>query len=365
MARIELRNLYHSYEVKTSAREKDIFKIENMNLIWEDGTANALLGPSGCGKTTILNIISGLLRPKSGQVFFDGTDVTESSPKERHIAQVFQFPVVYDTMSVYDNLAFPLRNDKMPESQIEKRVEEVADILELKSLIKTPTTQLNATDKQKVAVGRGIVRKNTSAVLLDEPLTVIDHKLRYGIRRKLKQVQQITGMTMIYVTHDQHEALTFADHVTILKGGEVVQSSTPAELYANPKTPFCGYFIGSPGMNFIDCAEVEGKRLNLGELFVPVSEKTAKKLREAKGKIQVGIRPEQIEVTLEKTGDNPLFVIKVIEDTGAYKILTLTAGAHRIKVRTSSELQVSEGNEVFLHFPERAMKFYEDGLLIN
>jgi len=364
LARIELKNIFHCYELETKRREKNIFRINGLNITWKNGTANALLGPSGCGKTTLLNIISGLIKQNRGLVLFDGKDVTELSPKERHIAQVFQFPVIYDTMSVYDNLAFPLRNDRLSETTIKKRIAEIADIMDLKEIISIPTNQLNSTDKQKVAVGRGIVRENTSAVLLDEPLTVIDHKLRYDIRRKLKEVQKITNMTMIYVTHDQHEALTFADYVTILKDGEVMQSSSPAELYTNPETPFCGYFIGSPGMNIFPC-RIEGNMLKIENFTIPVSNQTAKKLQVAKGKLQLGIRPEHVEISTKKSRDVLSFTVRVVEDTGAYRILTLSTGKIKIKVRADTKFQIQEGDEVFVHLPEDSMKFYHDGRLIH
>lgn len=364
MAKIELKNINHTYVMENGIQKSDsnmrIFKIENLNISWEDGTANALLGPSGCGKTTILNIISGLLKPNSGQVLFNDKNVTDLSPRERHIAQVFQFPVVYDSMNVFDNIAFPLRNDKLPEDEVRKRVHEVAEILELTPYLKYSTTDLGLTEKQKVSLGRGIVRKDTSAVLLDEPLTVIDHKLKYSLRRKLKEVQKILKMTMIYVTHDQHEALTFADHVTLLKDGKIMQSSSPEELHFNPLSPFCGYFIGSPGMNILDCV-LKGKFLDFGGIFeISLSEVLAEKLNKIGQTFQLGIRPEYVEIEKgEKTGC-PYMRVNVIEDTGAYRILTLILKGIKIKARVSESFEIQEGDFVSVNFPEDKIKIFKD-----
>ena len=209
MAEIRLQQLAHSYSAHPSGPED--YAIREMTHIWEQGGAYALLGPSGCGKSTLLNIISGLLSPSEGKVMFDETVVNDMSPEERNIAQVFQFPVVYDTMTVYDNLAFPLRNQGMPEAKVKIKVHEIADVLDLQPLLKKKAKGLTADEKQKVSMGRGLVRDDVSAILFDEPLTVIDPHLKWKLRRKLKQIHEQFNITMVYVTHDQLEASTFAD----------------------------------------------------------------------------------------------------------------------------------------------------------
>ena len=176
---------------------------------FEDGGAYALLGPSGCGKTTMLNIMSGLLVPSHGSVKFDGQDMTRATPQERNIAQVFQFPVIYDTMTVAQNLAFPLKNRKVPAEQIKARVGQIAEMLEMSHQLDMRAAGLSADQKQKISLGRGLVRPDVSAVLFDEPLTVIDPHLKWQLRRKLKQIHHELKLTLIYVTHDQVEALTF------------------------------------------------------------------------------------------------------------------------------------------------------------
>lgn len=359
MATIELHNLSHWYEERLGQGEKSGFSIQDLNLTWDDGSANALLGPSGCGKTTILNIISGLLRPRTGQVLFDDEDVTTLSPKDRHIAQVFQFPVIYDSMNVFDNLAFPLRNDGIAEADITQRVHEIAELLELTDLLKVPSGKLTAADKQKISLGRGIVRKNTAVVMLDEPLTVIDPKLKWALRRKLRQVQRQLKVTMIYVTHDQHEALTFADSVTIMKDGDVIQTGTPEELHSEPASPFIGYFIGSPGMNILECTLRENA-LHINGFTLAISADLASKLASHGHQFRLGIRPEFVQVSPEQQEGWMPYTVLVVEDTGAYKVLTLSADAIKIKARVSELMEITEDEQVWVHFPEESVKIFKE-----
>lgn len=225
MARIELNEIAHSY-LKNPKDESD-YALKRIHNEWDDGGAYALLGPSGCGKTTLLNVISGLLTPSKGRVFYNGKDVTDLPPEKRNIAQVFQFPVLYDTMSVFNNLAFPLRNRGVEENEVKKRVLEVAEILDLTPFLKKRAAGLAADAKQKISLGRGLVRSDVAAILFDEPLTVIDPHLKWHLRRKLKEVHEQLKLTLVYVTHDQVEALTFADQVLVMYEGELVQIGTP------------------------------------------------------------------------------------------------------------------------------------------
>ncbi|MBT8476367.1 MAG: ABC transporter ATP-binding protein, partial [Alphaproteobacteria bacterium] len=251
MAEIRLKSLRHSYLPSPKAAED--YALKEINLAWDDGGAYALLGPSGCGKTTLLNIISGLLTPSEGRILFDDTDVTDLPPDQRNIAQVFQFPVIYDTMTVYDNLAFPLRNRGVDEAQVDARVREIAVMLELEDSLRTRASHLTPDSKQKISMGRGLVRDDVNVIMFDEPLTVIDPELKWKLRSKLKELHQKIAVTMIYVTHDQTEALTFADQVVVMQDGEIVQIGTPVELFERPQHTFVGHFIGSPGMNILPC----------------------------------------------------------------------------------------------------------------
>lgn len=357
MARIDLKNLAHSY-ISNPAADTD-YALLKTNHIWEDGSAYALLGPSGCGKTTLLNIISGLLQPSEGEVLFDGKDVTTLLPQERNIAQVFQFPVIYDTMSVYDNLAFPLRNRKLPESDIRERVMEVADMLEMKDDLKKRAANLSADAKQKISLGRGLVRSDVAAILFDEPLTVIDPHLKLLLRRKLKQIHARFNLTMVYVTHDQLEALTFADQVVVMNEGQVLQIGTPQDLFENPQHTFVGNFIGSPGMNFLPC-QVKNCIASIGELQIPIGNGT-----EQRGNnFELGIRPEFLKLHATQSPGTHKVAIKEVENLGNCQIVTVRFDEQTLKVK------VPEGQDIpaesgFLEFPQQWIRIYADGKLVK
>jgi glycerol transport system ATP-binding protein len=312
MARITLDGIAHSYLPKPKT-EAD-FALKRMDHIWQDGGAYALLGPSGCGKTTLLNIISGLITPTHGRILFGQDDVTQLLTQDRNIAQVFQFPVIYDTMTVAENLAFPLRNRRVPEADIKRRVDELIDMLELGGKANRKARALTADEKQKISLGRGLVRSDVNAILLDEPLTVIDPHLKWELRSQLKHLHKRLGFTMIYVTHDQTEALTLADQVVVMYEGEVVQMGTPTELFEMPRHTFVGYFIGSPGMNVLPC-KVEGNRARLqGDITVPL----ARNYGTVAGATELGIRPEYIRIG--EAGEIPLD-IRGVESIGRYRIV--------------------------------------------
>ena len=311
MAQITLKNLAHSYFPNPKS-EAD-FALKEMDHVWQDGGAYALLGSSGCGKTTLLNIISGLLRPSQGRVLFGDRDVTDAETAARNIAQVFQFPVVYDTMTVRDNLAFPLRNRGMDAGYIATRVQDVARMIGMEEVLHRKAKGLTADAKQKISLGRGMVREDVNAILFDEPLTVIDPHMKWELRTQLKQLHHEFGHTMIYVTHDQTEALTFADKVVVMYDGRVVQMGTPEELFETPAHTFVGYFIGSPGMNFFD-AEVQGTRARLGDAVVDLGAAYGPQT----GRVQIGIRPEHAVLT---AGEGLPFSIRRVEDVGRHRLV--------------------------------------------
>jgi len=365
MARIELKNIYHSYtmerceELPADCDLNTDFVIRDLNLVWEAGSANALLGPSGCGKTTILNIISGLLIPTTGRILYDGRDITTLPTEQRHIAQVFQFPVVYDTMSVYKNLAFPLKNERVSKAEIKKRVENIAEVLDLTDVLHVSAGKISQANKQKVSLGRGIVREDTVAILFDEPLTVIDPKEKYVLRRKIREVQRQLNITTIYVTHDQHEALTFADKVTVLRDGCVVQTGSPEQLHAEPESPFIGYFIGSPGMNLLDCRLTE-KGLAFADFTLPISAGMEAKLRPHGTELLFGIRPEFIEVSARESADWLRWKVVLVENIGSFKIVTMSSDGIQIKSRAQENTRVETGDWVWARFPEDKIKVFKD-----
>ncbi len=361
MARIELRELAHSYHPKPTSLDQ--YALKRLDHVWEDGKAYALLGPSGCGKSTMLNIISGLLAPSEGRVLFDGKDVTQLRPEQRNIAQVFQFPVIYDTMTVYDNLAFPLRNRGVDEHKIKTRVTEVSAMLELDDLLGRRGVGLSADQKQKISMGRGLVRDDVAAILFDEPLTVIDPHLKFLIRRKLKQVHERFSHTMVYVTHDQVEALTFADKVVVFYNGYVVQLGEPHELFESPEHTFVGYFIGSPGMNVLPC-ELDGNNAVVGPLRVPLPDGIPAKARSIGGKLELGIRPEFLELSATPTDGAVQVTLVDIQDLGNYEIATVRLGEHKLLVKLHED-QTAPRETAWMTTPTQWTRLYADDWLVK
>src|SRR5947207_3639266 len=224
MARIDLVDLAHSYG--GDGADPESFAVKAVRMSWREDGAFGLLGPSGCGKTTLLNLISGIVAPSRGKILFDGADITPLSTQKRNIAQVFQFPVIYDTMTVGQNLAFPLQNRGVPKAEAEARVRQIADLLDLTFYLDRKATRLTADAKQKISLGRGLVRSDVAAVLFDEPLTVIDPHLKWQLRRKLKQIHRELQLTLIRVTHDPVEPLTFAVGVVVITRAKAVRSGS-------------------------------------------------------------------------------------------------------------------------------------------
>jgi glycerol transport system ATP-binding protein len=355
MSKITLKDLSHSYLEKQNSN--DDWALRNINIDWKDGGAYALLGPSGCGKTTLLNIISGLLNPTKGKVFFNNEDITLKSPVERNIAQIFQFPVIYDTMTVYNNLAFPLKNRGIPPNEIDERVKEIAEMLELTKTLYNRASGLTADGKQKISLGRGLARSDVNVIMFDEPLTVIDPHLKWVLRSKLKELHQKINRTMIYVTHDQTEALTFADQVVVMHEGEIVQTGSPVELFEKPKHTFVGYFIGSPGMNIIPC-EIQNGIAEVAGIKIPTSNEI--KQTSNFSKTEIGIRPEF--VSFSKDGI-PVKILKV-NNTGRYKIIDTECKNGKIKILSHSSKEIPSGS-AFLSFDKKYTYAYGDSRIIE
>lgn len=354
MARITLSGLAHAYGPAPKAPED--WAVKRMELDWEDGGAYALLGPSGCGKSTLLNIISGLVRPTEGRILFDGRDVTAEPPDRRNIAQVFQFPVIYDTMTVRQNLAFPLRNRGASEAKIAERVAAIAEMLELGPLLDRRAAGLAPDEKQKISMGRGLVREDVAVVMFDEPLTVIDPHLKWKLRSKLKELHSRVRATMIYVTHDQTEALTFADRVVVMQDGEVVQTGAPVELFERPGHTFVGHFIGSPGMNVIPCELRDG-----GAFVGGAHVATEGPAPRAAGRIEIGVRPEH--VTLAAQG-LPARIEKV-SDLGRRRLVSARVGETRVNALLEGEVDAGPGDAVRLAFRPDRTRIYADGWLVS
>lgn len=355
MARITLNNIRHSY--LPNPKSDDDYALQRVHLDWDDGGAYALLGPSGCGKTTLLNIISGLLIPSEGQLLFDDQDVTALEPDERNIAQVFQFPVIYDTMTVRENLSFPLRNRGVDEETIATRVAEIAAMLELDSMLDKKAAGLTPDNKQKISLGRGLVRDDVNVIMFDEPLTVIDPHLKWKLRSKLKELHQKVNRTMIYVTHDQTEALTFADQVVVMNFGQVLQVGTPVELFERPTHTFVGHFIGSPGMNVLPASVVAGSVQIAGHAVDTASDIANLK----QGTVEVGVRPEFV-----RFADSGIpGAVETVMDVDRHTVVKVKLDGldHSVNVIVDEGDELPEGN-VHVQFEPAQTRLYEDGWIV-
>ena len=357
MAKIELKNIAHSYDYKS---ENPTYALNPFSLTWEDGGCYAILGPSGCGKTTMLNIMSGLVSPSKGSVLFDGTDITSIKTEKRNIAQVFQFPVIYNTMSVYSNLAFPLKCRNFNENIIKSKVIEVAEILNLNLLLDKAAKELTADQKQLISLGRGLVREDVAAILMDEPLTVIDPDLKFRLRRKLKEINEKYNTTLIYVTHDQNEAMTFAKKIIVMDSGNIVQVGNPKELFERPQTTFVGYFIGSPAMNIYDCTALSDFNVSIGDIKL----KTSTNLSNVKSEqLKIGIRSEFIKLVNDRSDNTIEGKIENVEDFGNYKLVSVNKNNLIIKAKIEREMEIPQ-DTVLLKIPAEHCCIYKNNHLI-
>ena len=348
MAQITLDHIRHAY-MPNPTSESD-YALKEVDHVWQDGGAYALLGPSGCGKTTLLNIISGLLTPSEGKIFFGSSNVTNLAPESRNIAQVFQFPVVYDTMTVFDNIAFPLRNRGIHEDEVKARVTETIKMLDMEATAHKKARGLTADAKQKVSLGRGMVRSDVNAILFDEPLTVIDPHMKWELRSQLKLLHKKFGHTMVYVTHDQTEALTFADKVVVMHGGMIVQIGTPEDLFERPSHTFVGYFIGSPGMNFFKVGAAD-EQVAIGSQSVKIP--SGIKLP-ANRKIELGVRPEYVRLDAEGM---PIQISQV-EDIGRERIIRAKLEGLDICLLAGEDEAIP--SEAKISFAPEGINFYAD-----
>jgi multiple sugar transport system ATP-binding protein len=283
MAEIELRNVSKVFS-------GDVLAIDDVSLRIEDGEFIALVGPSGCGKSTLLRSIAGLEEVTAGEIAIDGRDVTDLAPRHRDIAMVFQSYALYPHMSVRQNLGYGLKVRRTPKQEIRRRVDEIAALLGLTELLERKPAQLSGGQRQRVAMGRAIARQ-PQAFLMDEPLSNLDAKLRVGMRAALAQLHQQLGVTTVYVTHDQVEAMTLGQRVAVMKDGRILQVDTPQVLYEQPRDLFVAGFIGSPAMNLVE-ATIVGSEVVLGELRVPLD---PVRRPPVDGPVVLGIRPEAFE----------------------------------------------------------------------
>lgn len=351
MAQVILKDLTKTF--------KSVIAVNKMNLEIKDKEFLVLVGPSGCGKTTALRMIAGLEEASDGEILIGDRLVNDVSPKDRDIAMVFQNYALYPHMSVYDNMAFGLKLRKVPKDQIKQRVAEAAELLGLSDLLTRKPKQLSGGQRQRVALGRAIVRE-PKVFLMDEPLSNLDAKLRVQTRSELTKLHRRLGITTIYVTHDQVEAMTMGDRICVMSAGLVQQVDTPLGLYNNPANVFVAGFIGTPSMNFLDAKIVngsEGYAIDGGSFKVKAPTAKAELLKDYVGKeVVFGIRPEDIfDKTLtnmvQATADNTVKAkVDVIEPMGAIVTVYLTCGNHPLVATIDAESKAQEDQDMELVF---------------
>lgn len=354
MASVNLKNLNKIYENKYHA-------VHDFNLDINDGEFIVLVGPSGCGKSTTLRMIAGLEDISEGQLLIDGVDVTNMPPKDRDIAMVFQNYALYSHMTVYENMAFSLVLRKENSNLIHRKVMAAAEILGLVDQLNKKPKQLSGGQKQRVAIGRSIVR-NPKVFLFDEPLSNLDAKLRNSMRRELLLLHKKLNATIIYVTHDQIEALTLADRIVCMSMGYVQQIGTPIELYDNPANLFVANFIGLPTMNLIDFEVKDGYLEN--ECFkLPISSTNMALLRKYLGKtIVLGVRPEDVY-----EGGPLSFKVNINENLGQSSLVHGSINGKKLIVKFKKWTSYRENDLINIHFDEEKLHFFdkETTLAIN
>ncbi|OJF93011.1 ABC transporter ATP-binding protein [Pararhizobium antarcticum] len=327
--------------------------LDNLNIDVADGEFLVLLGSSGCGKSTLLNCIAGLLDVTEGQIFIKEKNVTWEEPKDRGIGMVFQSYALYPQMTVAGNLSFGLKVAKLPQAEIDKRVARAAEILQIQPLLKRKPSELSGGQRQRVAIGRALVR-DVDVFLFDEPLSNLDAKLRSELRVEIKRLHQSLKNTMIYVTHDQIEALTLADRIAVMKGGVIQQLADPMTIYNTPENLFVAGFIGSPSMNFFrgEIVERDGRKVvSVNGVDLSVDSYKARGPIETGSQVVLGVRPEHVQVDEASTGtDVHDAVVDIEEPMGADNLLWLKLAGQTMSVRIAGARRYAPGTPVRLSF---------------
>lgn len=347
MTRIRLENITKSFGSATV--------IKGLDLTIEEGEFFTFVGPSGCGKSTVLNMIAGLDQPTNGLVFFDGTPVNLLSPKERDVAMVFQSYALYPHMTVYENIAFPLRMKKTPAKTVNAEVKRTAALLGIGELLGRKPKELSGGQRQRVALGRAIVRK-PKVFLMDEPLSNLDARLRIEMRAELKRLHQDLGITTVYVTHDQSEAMGLSDRLAVLHNGTIQQCDTPREVYRNPANTFVAGFIGSPAMNILRCDVKQANPLlvDCGGITLSLSATPAP----GSNDVLIGIRPEDVMVQTARRDNGRAVTVSVVEPAGPFNWVDVLWEDMKLKTTAKPEEELHPGGAAFLTFsPDRVSVF--------
>ncbi len=343
MAEIRLDNIR-----KTFGR---IIATRDVSLTVHDTEFMVLLGPSGCGKTTLLRGIAGLEQIDSGRVFIGDKDVTDLPSRKRRIAMVFQSYAVFPHLTVYENIAFGLRMQRLPDPEVKKRVHSSAELLQITDLLDRFPAKVSGGQRQRVAVARAIAVQ-AEVLLMDEPLSNLDALLRLEMRAELKRLLKEVKSTVVYVTHDQVEALSLGDRIAVMKDGEILQCDTPLQVYDNPASEFIGGFIGNPPMNFLDVQHGDNVVLAGGASFTPPPA-----VRAALGngtRIRLGVRAENIAAESARTDGALAGAVLVVEPLGSHNLLTVQVGGERVKVNAHADSRFEPGQQIWLKFaPEK------------
>ncbi|MBW7884639.1 MAG: ABC transporter ATP-binding protein [Caldilineaceae bacterium] len=338
-----------------------VVAVDDLTMTFEAGTTTCLLGPSGCGKTTLMRMIAGLEVPTRGQVFFGDEDVTRLSTRQRNIGMVFQYPVVYRGSSVRENIELPLRVEKLTKAERARRVDEVMDLLEMRAAADADIETLDNGTRQKVAVARAVARQ-PRIILFDEPLTNVDLSSKLQLKRALKELVTRLQQTIIYVTHDQTEAMTLADRIALMQDGRIVQNAAPRELYDRPNDVFGGWFLGNPGMNFVAdfVTDLDSSGVGKSPLFPKPIRLTG---MQGGDRFTLGIRPEHVRVSSEPlTNGVPCTVTGSAIVVGGQYLLTVQAGDQLIKAKVPAATGRAITQKAWLELPpERITLFGADG----
>ena len=340
MANVIFENITKKFDAVTA--------VDEFSLEVKDKEFLVLLGPSGCGKTTTMRVVAGLEQANSGKVLIDNNDVTDYAPKERDIAMVFQSYALYPHMTVFQNIEYPLKIKNIPKEKRNDQVNETIKKVQLEGLLERLPKQLSGGQKQRVALARAIIR-NPKVFLMDEPLSNLDAKLRVEMRAKLKNLQNELGITTIYVTHDQVEAMTLADRVVVMNNAKISQVSSPSEIYNNPSNLFVAGFVGSPPMNFIHGEIKNNKFINnyIGEESIQIKDR---------GSVILGVRPEDMNVAQDGNIKGEVYSFEL---TGDSTYVTVKLGDDLIIAKTESDYKTSIGSPISLSLNKNKIYFFD------
>lgn len=336
-----------------------VVAVDDLTITFPAGSTTCLLGPSGCGKTTLMRMIAGLETPTRGEVYFGDRCVTKLSTRARNIGMVFQYPVVYRGSNVRENIELPLRAEKLSKAEIDRRIDEVVELLEMRHAVDASIEELDNGTRQKVAVARAVARR-PQIILFDEPITNVDISSKLQLKRALKELVTRLKQTILYVTHDQTEAMTLADQIALMKDGRIVQYAPPRELYDRPNDVFGGWFLGNPGMNFIENF-VNGSQQ--GAFTSPLFARPLRLDGRAAGPLTLGVRPEHVRVYPAPRSDAvPARVLSRAIVVGGQQLVALQVADFVLKAKVAADVGRTLTQEAWVHVPlERVTLFGADG----